>query len=79
MRLSKVEFSNERDRDAAALALIAIREQQPEPIVEPAFKPSLMVWETEMDQFEAMASEQGIEFSVEHTTEIRDARLPDEL
>lgn len=74
MKLAEVQFENEKDRDKAALAIIAIRENHPEP----SFKrrnPSLMVWESEREEFERQMRQQGVPYHVDHETEIGEAQL----
>lgn len=75
MKLVEYQFDSEEIRDKAALAIIAIRETTPEPVVPIKRVPSLMIWETEKDQFEARLRAQGIDYHVDHETEIRGTKV----
>ena len=74
MKLIEMQFESEQDRDAAALAIIAIREKQPEPQLREAHKPMLMVWETERAAFENEMKRLGVQYHADHETEVSTAQ-----
>jgi hypothetical protein len=68
VKLIEMEFESNHAREQAAWAIIAIRKRIPEPVLKST--PTLMIWDSEREEFEREMKEQGVHYRANRETDI---------